>query len=183
MNTALVTGAAVVAIALAALVYYNSLVRARTMVDEGWSGVDVQLRRRQDLVPNLVSTVKGYAAHEVQTLEAVTGARSAAVAADDPDEATQAENSLAAALGKLLAVAEAYPDLKASDNFLKLQAELADTENEIAAARAIYNGNVRIFNSKVQSFPGMLVAKPFGFTARAFFQAEATERVAASVTI
>lgn len=183
MNTALVTSAAVGIIALAALVFYNSLVRARTMVDEGWSGVDVQLRRRQDLVPNLVSTVKGYAAHEAQTLEAVTGARNAAIAATGPSSATKAENSLAASIGQLLAVAEAYPDLKASDNFLKLQAELADTENEIAAARAIYNGNVRIFNSKVQAFPGMLIAKPFGFTPRAFFQAEATERVPAAVTI
>jgi LemA protein len=159
----------IVLLALWLMGVYNSLIRRRNQVDEAWSDIDVQLKRRYDLIPNLVETVKGYATHEKSVFEQVTLARSAAMGATDPMAKSQAENALAGTLKSLFAVAEAYPDLKASDNFGKLQDELSDTENKIQAARRFYNGNVRDYNTALQVFPNSMVAGPFGFTAREFF--------------
>ena len=157
----------------------NSLIRARNKVDEAWSGIDVQLKRRHDLVPNLVETVKGYAAHEQQTLTRVTDARAGAVAADDagPAQRAQAESTLSAALGGIRAVAEQYPQLRAADNFIRLQAQLSEIEDEIQAARRIYNSNVQIYNTRQQIFPNSIVAARGDFHPREFFEIEvASER-------
>jgi LemA protein len=151
---------------------YNRLVRLRQEVNTGWANIDVQLQRRADLIPNLVETVRGYASHERETFEEVTQARSALRQAGTPAAAAVADAGLTAALGKLFAVAEAYPELKASKNFLELQEELTDTEDKISAARRYYNATVMHFNTAIQSFPWLLVAGPFGFTAREFFSAE-----------
>lgn len=151
---------------------YNSLVRLRTQTNEAWSDIDVQLKRRYDLIPNLVETVKGYASHEKQIFENVTQARSAAMNASTPAAKGQAENMLSGALKSLFAVAENYPTLRASENFAKLQDELADTENKIQAARRFYNGNVRDLNIKIDMFPTNLVAGLFGFVKKEFFQLE-----------
>ncbi len=159
---------AVLAIALA--VTYNSLVLRRNRVDESWSDIDVQLKRRYDLIPNLVETVKGYMQHERATLENVTAARTAAMGATGIAEQSRAENMLTDALKSLFAVAENYPDLKASQNFAKLQDEIADTENKIQAARRFYNGNVRDYNTAIQSFPVNIVAGMFRFGERDFFE-------------
>jgi LemA protein len=148
---------------------YNSLVTSRNRVDEAWSDIEVQLKRRYDLIPNLVATVKGYAKHEEGVFTKVTDARTRAMNASDPKERLAAENALSGTLKSLFAVAEAYPDLKANQNFLKLQGDLTDTEDKIQASRRFYNGNVRDFNTKLQVFPTNLVANMFGFTARAFF--------------
>jgi LemA protein len=164
---------AVVAAALVyAIVVFNQLVRTRQMANEAWSGIDVQLKRRSDLVPNLVEAVKGYAAHERSVLEEVTQLRGAARALPQGDVAAraQAEGALSAALGKLIAVAENYPDLKASSNFLDLQQQLSGLENELQMARRYYNGTVRNLNVLVQSFPSNLIAGMFGFGPREFFQ-------------
>jgi LemA protein len=150
---------------------YNGLVRDRNRVDNAWAQIDVQLKRRYDLIPNLVETVKGYAAHERQTFERVTQARSAAQAAEGPAEQAEAENFLTSALRQLFAVAEAYPELRASENFQGLQAELSETENRIAVSRQIYNDTVLTFNNKVQQVPTNIVASMFGFTQREFFEA------------
>jgi LemA protein len=147
----------------------NSFVRARNKVDEAWSGVDVQLKRRHDLVPNLVETVKGYAQHERETLTAVTEARAEAVAASDPDRVAHAEAKLTSALGGIRAVAEQYPQLRASESFQQLEAQLAGLENEIQAARRIYNANVQAYNTRIQIFPNSLVAGR-NFEARGFFE-------------
>jgi LemA protein len=155
---------------------FNSLIRMRNRVDEAWSDIDVQLKRRHDLIPNLVNTVKGYAKHEKGVFEEVTKARSNAINAKGPAAHAQAENMLTGALKSLFAVAEAYPDLKASDNFLHLQRELTDAEDKIQAARRFYNGNVRDFNTKVQVFPSNLVAGVLGFKKYEFFEAAAAER-------
>ena len=166
----------ILAIAAAALIYavvvFNNLVRTRQMADEAWSGIDVQLKRRHDLVPNLVDTVKGYAGHERSVLEQVTQLRSAARALPQGDVAAraQAEGALSAALGKLIALAENYPDLKASNNFLELQQQLSALENELKMARRYYNGTVRNLNVLVQSFPSNLIAGLFGFGPRNFFE-------------
>src|SRR6478736_4157435 len=157
----------------------NSMIGARNRVDESWSGIDVQLKRRHDLVPNLVETVKGYAAHEQQTLTRVTDARAGAVAADQapPQQRAQAESALSAALGGIRAVAEQYPQLRAADNFIRLQAQLAEIEDEIQAARRIYNSNVQIYNTRQQVFPNSLVAARGNFQPREFFEIEvASER-------
>lgn len=154
------------------LIAYNSLVRRRNQVQEAWSDIDVQLKRRYDLIPNLVETVKGYARHESAAFENVTKARSAAMGATTPAEHGQAENMLTGALKSLFAVAEAYPDLKANTNFLELQRELSDTENKIQAARRFYNGNVRDFNTAIQSVPTNIVAGMFGFKAQEYFELE-----------
>jgi LemA protein len=151
-----------------AIITLNSFVRARNQVDESWSGVDVQLKRRHDLVPNLVETVKGYAAHESGVLEEVTRARAAAVAATDSEQQGKAEASLTSALGNIRAVAEQYPQLRASENFQQLQAELAQIEDQIQAARRIYNANVRAFNTRIQIFPNSLLAG--AYQARHFFE-------------
>lgn len=161
---------AVIALALLWIVAaYNGLVRLKNQTDEAWSDIDVQLKRRYDLIPNLVESVKGYATHERQAFENVTTARSAAMTAQGPAAKAQAENQLAGTLKTLFAVAEAYPDLKASSNFGKLQDELSDTENKIQAARRFYNGNVRDLNTRIQSFPTNIFARSLGFQAREFF--------------
>jgi LemA protein len=165
---------------------FNRLVRARQMANEAWSGIDVQLKRRSDLIPNLVDSVKGYAAHERSVLEEVTQLRGAARAlpADDVASRAQAEGALSGALGKLFAVAENYPDLKASSNFLDLQKQLSDLENELQMARRYYNGTVRNFNTLVQSFPSSLIAGMCGFGERAFFEvSDAADRAAPQVTL
>jgi LemA protein len=160
-----------------AIAIYNRLVRSRNRVDNAWAQIDVQLKRRHDLIPNLIETVKGYAAHERGTFEAVTQARTAAQQAQGPAATAQAEGILSQALGRLFAVAEAYPDLKASQNFLDLQAQLSDTENKIAVSRQVYNDTVLTYNNGIQTFPAVLLANSFGFTKREFFEVEnATDR-------
>jgi LemA protein len=149
---------------------YNGMVRGRNRVDEAWSGIDVQLKRRHDLIPNLVETVKGYAAHEKDVFEAVTQARANAMSAQGPAQTGAAEGQLTGALGRLFAVAEAYPTLRASENFQQLQAELTNTEDQIAGARRIYNGNVQGYNTRIQTFPAAVFAGMFGFTKREFFE-------------
>lgn len=153
------------------VVIYNGLVRDRNRVDNAWGQVDVQLKRRYDLIPNLVETVKGYASHEKDTFERVTQARSAAQSASGPAEQAQAENFLTSALRQLFAVAEDYPELRATENFQQLQAELSETENKIAVSRQIYNDTVLTYNNKVQQIPSNLVAAMTGFKAREFFEA------------
>ena len=162
---------AAAALVLVVVAIYNGLVRDRNRVDNAWSQVDVQLKRRYDLIPNIVETVKGYASHERQTFERVTQARSAAQSAQGPAEQAEAENFLTSALRQLFAVAEDYPELRASENFAGLQAELSETENRIAVSRQIYNDTVLTFNNKVQQVPTNLVAAMFGFRQREFFDA------------
>src|SRR5215475_10426265 len=148
----------IVAIVVIAVFYYiakrNSIIASRNRVDESWSGIDVQLKRRHDLVPNLVETVKGYASHESETFEKVTQARAAAMQASGPAEAGQAEGQLTAALGGLRVVAEQYPQLRATENFQQLQRQLSELEDEIQASRRIYNSNVQQYNTRIQQFPG-----------------------------
>ncbi|MBM3676657.1 MAG: LemA family protein [Actinobacteria bacterium] len=175
--------AAVGAVLVAYLLYlYNRLVRLRNEVDTGWSNIDVTLKRRTDLIPNLVEAVKGYAAHEREVLQNVTEARAALQAAQTPIAAAAADDLLGLALDRLFAVAEAYPDLKASENFLHLQEELVDTENKIAAARRYYNQTVMVSNNAVQTFPALLFAGALGFRAREFFEASEEDRQAIQVT-
>jgi len=165
------------------IILFNRLVKSRQMAGEGWSGIDVQLKRRADLVPNLVSTVKGYAAHERQVLEQATELRAAAGQVPEGDVAARAraEGELSAAIGRLMALAEAYPDLKASDNFLDLQQQLATIEDEIQMARRYYNGAARNLNVLVQSFPSNLVAGLFGFRQREFFEIADADRAVPEV--
>ncbi|MDD4995300.1 MAG: LemA family protein [Patescibacteria group bacterium] len=155
---------------------YNGLITLKNRTDEAWSDIDVQLKRRHDLIPNLVETVKGYAGHEKQLFENVTAARSAAMGAKTPEEAAKAENALSATLKTLFAVAENYPQLRASENFTKLQEDLTDTENKVQASRRFYNGNVRDFNTKIQVFPTNMIAGMLGFKNYQFFEIEAMER-------
>jgi len=155
---------------------YNGLITLRNRTDEAWSDIDVQLKRRHDLIPNLVSTVQGYASHEKQLFENVTQARAAAMGAKSPEEHAKAENALTETLKSLFAVAENYPDLRASENFSKLQDELSDTENKIQASRRFYNGNVRDINTKIQKFPTNLIAGMLGFKIYEFFEIEQMER-------
>jgi LemA protein len=155
---------------------YNGLVRARLRVREAWSGIDVQLKRRASLIPNLVETVKGYAAHEKETLENVTRARAMLQQAGSPHEAAQANNMLTQTLRSLFAVAEAYPDLKANQNFLELQRELSDIEEKIAYARQFYNTNVLSYNEKTATFPTVVFANMFNFEPAEFFEAEEEAR-------
>lgn len=174
MSTTLliVLGIAAVII-LAIIAMYNGLIKLKNRVDEAWSDIDVQLKRRYDLIPNLVETVKGYAAHEKETLEKVVQARNAAMQAQsggDAKKQAEAENALSATLKSIFALSESYPDLKANQNFLELQRELSDTENKIQAARRFYNGNVRDFNTKLQVFPTNIMAGTLGFKAREFFE-------------
>ncbi|MBK6735370.1 MAG: LemA family protein [bacterium] len=152
---------------------YNTMVRLRQMVDESWSGIDTELKRRYDLIPNLVDVVKGYAAHESSTFEAVVRARDrAAASGGTPGEQAREEQALVTSVNRLLAVVEAYPDLKASAHYLQLQHELANTEDRIQAARRFFNANVRDLNTRVAVFPSNLVAGMFGFTAAEFFEVE-----------
>ncbi|MEK7116656.1 MAG: LemA family protein [Patescibacteria group bacterium] len=151
---------------------YNHLITLVNKTKEAWSDIDVQLKRRYDLIPNLISTVKAYASHEKTALENVTKARASAIGAQNIEEKGRAENMLGSAIKSLFAVAEAYPDLKANQNFLALQGELSDTENKIQMSRRFYNGNVRDLNTAIQVFPGNIIAKLFNFSAMEFFQLE-----------
>lgn len=160
-------------VAILGVVLYNRLVQLRNRVDNSWAQVDVQLKRRYDLIPNVVETVKGYASHERETLEAVVEARNAAQAAEGPQAQAEAENVLTDALRRLFALAEAYPELRAAPNFAELQTQLAETENRIAVARQIYNDSVLTYNNAVQTVPTNLVAGLTGFRVRPFFEAGA----------
>ncbi|WP_336658696.1 LemA family protein [Leucobacter sp. USHLN153] len=151
---------------------YNSLVTLRVRVDEAWSDITVQLKRRADLIPTIVETVKGYAAHEKSVFEDVTRARAETISAEGPAEASVAEGHMQQALKSIFAVAEAYPQLQASQNFLQLQSELVDTENKIQASRRFYNGGVREYNTKIQVFPNTLFARGMGFAERDFFEVD-----------
>jgi LemA protein len=165
---------------LAGLIYVfvrNNMVSLRNRCDEAWSGIDVQLKRRHDLVPNLVEAVKGYASHERETFEKVTQARAAAMQASGPEEASQAESQLTAALGGLRVVAEQYPQLRATENFQQLQRQLSQLEDEIKASRRIYNSNVQLYNTRIQQWPWSIIANQGGFTAKPFFEiSDAAER-------
>jgi len=164
----------VVVAAIYAVSIYNGLVKNRQMVEEGWSGIDVQLKRRTDLIPNLLETVKGYMSHERETLEAVTNARAAATGAANgsPEQRAAAEGQLSSALGRLLAIAESYPDLKANTTFLEFQSALQTVEDEIQMSRRYYNGATRNLNVMVESFPSNLVANNFGFQKAEYFELE-----------
>jgi len=155
---------------------FNKFVQLRTRTEEAWSDIDVQLKRRYDLIPNLIETVKGYAAHEKETFERVTEARTMAMGAQGVDEQAGAENMLTGALKSLFAVSENYPELKANENFLELQRELTDTENKIQAARRFYNTNVRDLNIAVESFPSNVIAKTFSFSKKTFFELDEDEK-------
>ncbi|OJT96369.1 hypothetical protein DEM27_02115 [Metarhizobium album] len=172
-----------VPIAIYAIYVYNSLVRSRQMTEEAWSGIDVQLKRRADLIPNLIETVKGYASHERETLEKVVELRNRAQALPAGDIAgrAQAEGMLSQALGRLLAVAEAYPDLKANQNFTELQQTLETVEGEIQMSRRYYNGAARDMNVKVDSFPSNLIARSFGFVKAGYFEVAEADRAVPTV--
>jgi LemA protein len=173
--------AVVVIVALFGVGIYNRLVQLRQMVKNAWAQIDVQLKRRHDLIPNLVNTVKGYAAHEKGTLEAVISARAKATSATIPADRIKAEGELSGALGRLLAVSEAYPDLKANENFLGLQNELRGTEDRIAFSRQAYNDSVTQYNTAIQTFPAVMFANFFGYKEEPFFQAPAEEKEAPKV--
>lgn len=182
----------IVVVALALIYFYNRFVKLTQRTKEAWADIDVQLKRRYDLIPNLIETVKGYAAHERETLEQVTEARANAtqthvdtsnVTPDQIAAMAGAESALSGALGRLLAVAESYPDLKANENFAKLQDELTDTENKIQAARRFYNGNVRDLNIALESFPSNLVGKTFNFKAEPYFELEETSEAREPVKV
>ncbi|MBU0540735.1 LemA family protein [Patescibacteria group bacterium] len=172
---------AVAVVALWAVVVYNGLITLKNRTDEAWSDIDVQLKRRYDLIPNIMETVKGYASHEAGTFQKVTEARTAAMSAKTVAEHAQAENMLSQTLKSLFAVAEAYPELKANQNFLHLQQELSDTEDKIQAARRFYNGNVRDFNTKLQVFPTNMIGNALGFKARDFFEIAEAEKAVPEV--
>src|SRR6187455_3829975 len=164
-----------VVLALAAVWFYNNLVRLRNRVDNAWAQIEVQLKRRWDLIPNLVETVKGYAAHERETFEAVTNARVAAQQAQGVAQQAEAENVLTAALGRLFAVAEAYPQLRATENFQQLQAQLADVEQKIAISRQVYNDAVLTYDNALETVPTNIVAGIFSFEPRQYFEVEEAE--------
>ncbi len=170
MNTLYIVIGVVVILILWVVASYNSLIKLVNQAKEAWADIDVQLKRRYDLIPNLVNAVKGYASHESTAFEKVTAARSAAMGAGNIADKAVAENQLAGALKSVFAIAEAYPDLKANQNFLSLQNELSDTENKIQAARRFYNGNVRDLNIRIESFPGNAIASMFHFAKMEFFQ-------------
>lgn len=173
--TLLVVLGIIAVLAIAIIGMYNSLIKLKNRVDEAWSDIDVQLKRRYDLIPNLVETVKGYAAHEKDTLEKVIQARNSAMQAQSGGDAkaqAEAENMLSSTLKSIFALSENYPDLKANTNFLELQRELSDTENKIQASRRFYNGNVRDFNTKLQMFPTNIIGNMLGFKDRDFFEIE-----------
>jgi len=166
----------VVAIVLWGVLLFNGLIKLRNRVEEAWSDIDVQLKRRYDLIPNLIETVKGYAKHEKEVLESVTEARTRAMGASETKDQVEAENMLSDTLKSLFAVSENYPDLKANQNFLELQKELSDTENKIQASRRFYNGNVRDFNTRIQTFPNNMIAGTLNFSQKEFFEAEEGEK-------
>jgi LemA protein len=182
MTWALIVGVVVVVVLLVLVYLFNRVIRLRNEVDTGWSNIDVQLKRRNDLIPNLVETVKGYAAHERGVFDEVTKARASMAQAATPAQAGVADAQLGQALGRLFAVAEAYPDLKASQNFLQLQSDLTDTEDKIAAARRYYNATVLAYNNAIQTFPTLLFAGLAGFAAREFFAADEGDRAPVAVS-
>lgn len=187
MSGGLIALIVLVVIALIVVFWYvstrNGIIGQRNRVDESWSGIDVQLKRRHDLVPNLVETVKGYASHEQQVFENVTKARSDAMAAQSVDETAKTESQLTRAMADLRAVAENYPDLKATENFQQLSRNLSELEDEIQASRRIYNSNVQSYNTKIQQFPASIVASQGSFTDKEFFEiSEPSEREAPSVS-
>ena len=183
MVVAIIIIAVLLLIGLIYILIRNSMIGSRNRVDESWSGIDVQLKRRHDLVPNLVETVKGYATHERETFEKVTQARAAAMQASGPAEASAAEGMLSQALGGLRVVAEQYPELRATENFQQLSRNLSELEDEIQASRRIYNSNVQAYNTKIQVFPNSIVASSGGFTAREFFEiTDAAEREPVAVS-
>jgi LemA protein len=173
MTVAIIVAVVLVVLILSVIGIYNSLVRLRNQVDNAWSQIDVQLKRRHDLIPNLVETAKGYMQHERQTFEAITDARSKAMGARSVSEASKAEGALGEALSKFMLVVENYPDLKANQNFLAVQEELTSTENKISFARQSYNDQVLFFNNKIQVFPSNVIAGMFAFATRDFFELEA----------
>ena len=174
--------AVLVVVGLLLIFAFNRLVRLRNETEAGWSNIDVQLKRRNDLIPNLVESVKGYAAHERGLFDEITQARAAVSGAGGPAQAAAASDQLSGAMGRLFAVAENYPQLRASENFQQLQAELTDTEDKIAAARRYYNSVVQTYNTAIQSFPALLYAGLLGFRQREFFAAEDDERVTPQVS-
>ena len=173
--------AIIVIVVLWIIAVFNGLIRLKNRTNEAWSDIDVQLKRRHDLIPNLIETVKGYAAHEKGLFEKVTEARTKAIGAQGIAEKGEAENVLTGTLKSLFAVAENYPDLKANQNFLQLQEELSDTENKIQAARRFYNGNARDLNIKIETFPSRIIAGMLGFKKREFFAAEEGEKAVPQV--
>ena len=181
MIAVIVIVAIVIVLAVILAATYNGLVQARNRCDEAWSSIDVQLKRRHDLIPNLVETVKGYAAHESGTFEAVVAARNATVAANSPAQAAAAEGPIASALGKIFALAEAYPDLKADANFRQLQSEITATEDRIAYARQFYNDSVTRYHNKIDTFPGVAIVKMGNFPHRELFEADDTDRAVPKV--
>jgi LemA protein len=183
MKTEWMVIAALVALASYAVVVFNGLIRHRNLVREGWSGVDVQLRRRSDLIPNLVQTVKAYAAHERGLFEDITQRRSATLSMAARPEKAAAEQALQGSLGRLVAIAEAYPQLKADQNFLKLQEQLAEIEDQLQMARRYFNGTVRDFNIRIQSFPDVLLARTLGFREEHFFQIDAASAAVPVVSL
>ena len=176
MTALLILLAVVVLAALALVLMYNGLVKLRNQIEGAWAQIDVQLKRRHDLIPNLVETVKGYAGHERETLDAVIRARSAAGAASGPAEQAQAEGMVTSALRQVFALSEAYPDLKANQAFLQLQEELAGTESRISYARQFYNDAVQRYNTKIQTFPTVVMANAVGFEEREYFEADDASR-------
>jgi len=181
MSILLIVIIVIVAIILWVIAVFNGLIRLKNRTDEAWSDIDVQLKRRYDLIPNLIETVKGYAAHEKQLFEQVTEARAKAINAQGAEEKGKAENMLSGTLKSLFAVAENYPQLKANENFLQLQTELSETENKIQAARRFYNGNVRDLNIKIETFPSRIIAGILGFKKREFFEADEAEKTVPEV--
>lgn len=181
MNPLLIVGGLVLLLVLFVWSLYNSLVTLRARIEEAWSAIDVQLKRRTDLIPNLVESVKGYAKHEKGVFTEVTKARSALMSAKSPAALGQANDMLTAAIGKLFAVAEAYPQLKANENFVHLQKELSDTEDKVAYSRQYYNSTVLDYNTKIKVFPNNLLASPMGFTDKEFFEAGEEERKSVKV--
>jgi LemA protein len=186
MEILLILGLIVIGLGVFFIVLYNSLVQLRVRVEEAWSDITVQLKRRADLIPNLIETVRGYASHEKGVFEAVTLARAATVspeALSHPNDAAAAENQLSGALKSLFAVSEAYPTLVASSNFLELQRELADTEDKIMASRRFYNNGVSLLNTKIQQFPNNLIANSLGFVNKEFFEVEDLASIAEPPTV
>ncbi len=181
MSVPLIIGIAAVLLILFIWGLYNGLITMKTQIDEAWSQIDVQLKRRADLIPNLVASVKGYAKHEKSVFENVTKARTALMNAGTPEKMAKANDQLTGALKSLFAVAENYPQLKANENFLQLQKELGDTEDKVAYSRQFYNSTVMDYNVKVKVFPNVLLAGAFGFTEKPFFKTEGEERNAVKV--
>src|SRR5437588_5089243 len=181
MSTGWIVIGALVVLVVFALGAYNRLVALSQRVGQAFADIDVQLKQRHDLIPNLLETVKGYAAHERGTLDEVVRARNAAMAAQGPGQVAAAENQLSGALGRLIALSEAYPDLKANANFQQLQSELADLENKLAASRRFFNNAVQEYNTGIQQFPAALLAGPFGFTPKEFFDLGSERQVVSEV--